>query len=38
MSIDLALLRQRFAALQADADIVVVVEGAGGWYAPLSDT
>lgn len=37
VSIDLALLRQRFAALQADADIVVV-EGAGGWYAPLSDT
>ena len=37
MSIDLALLRQRFARLAGDADIVVV-EGAGGWYAPLSDT
>lgn len=37
VSIDLELLRQRFAALQANADIVVV-EGAGGWYAPLSDT
>lgn len=37
VDIDLDLLRQRFAALQADADMVLV-EGAGGWYAPLTDT
>jgi dethiobiotin synthetase len=35
--IDLALLRSRFHALAASADCVVV-EGAGGWLAPLSDT
>ena len=35
--IDLALLRSRFDSLAASAD-VVVVEGAGGWLAPLSGT
>jgi dethiobiotin synthetase len=35
--IDLALLRSRFDSLAAASDHVVV-EGAGGWHAPLSDT
>lgn len=35
-AIDLAVLRQRLAALRQRAD-VVLVEGAGGWYAPVSD-
>lgn len=36
-TIDLALLRSRFASLAAASDCVVV-EGAGGWLAPISDT
>ena len=35
--IDLGLLRRRFEALAAAADCVIV-EGAGGWLAPISDT
>lgn len=35
--IDLALLRSRFDSLASAAD-VVMVEGAGGWLAPLSGT
>ena len=35
--IDLALLRSRFDSL-ADASDCVIVEGAGGWLAPISDT
>jgi dethiobiotin synthetase len=37
ISIDLALLRSRFDSLAAAADCVIV-EGAGGWLAPISDT
>jgi dethiobiotin synthetase len=37
VSIDLALLRSRFESLAAASDCVIV-EGAGGWLAPLSDT
>lgn len=36
-TIDLALLRSRFASLAAASDCVVV-EGAGGWLAPIGDT
>lgn len=35
--IDLALLRQRFDSLAAAADCVIV-EGAGGWLAPIGDS
>src|SRR5579883_2207772 len=35
--IDLALLRSRFDTLAAASDCVIV-EGAGGWLAPISDT
>ncbi|MGH8297798.1 MAG: dethiobiotin synthase [Steroidobacteraceae bacterium] len=35
-AIDLALLRQRFESLAAAADCVIV-EGAGGWLAPIGD-
>jgi dethiobiotin synthetase len=37
VAIDVALLRERFAALQERAD-AVVVEGAGGFCVPLTDT
>jgi dethiobiotin synthetase len=37
VQIDIALLRERFLALRAQAD-AVVVEGAGGFLVPLSDT
>jgi dethiobiotin synthetase len=37
IAINLALIRDRFHALAALADFVVV-EGAGGWYAPISAT
>lgn len=37
VAIDLALLRSRFDSLAAAADCVVV-EGAGGWLAPIGDT
>lgn len=37
VAIDLAVIRARFDALAAHAD-VVVVEGAGGWLAPVSDS
>ena len=37
VAIDLALLRSRFDALAAACDCVIV-EGAGGWLAPISDT
>ena len=37
VSIDLTLLRSRFDSL-AHASDCVVVEGAGGWLAPISDT
>lgn len=37
VQIDIALLRDRFLALRAHAD-AVVVEGAGGFLVPLSDT
>lgn len=36
VAIDLALLRSRFDALAGHSDYVVV-EGAGGWLAPISD-
>jgi len=36
-AIDLSLLRSRFDSLAAASD-GVIVEGAGGWLAPLSDT
>jgi dethiobiotin synthetase len=36
-AIDLALLRSRFDSL-ANASDCVIVEGAGGWLAPISDT
>jgi dethiobiotin synthetase len=35
-AIDLTLLRQRFDSLASGADCVIV-EGAGGWLAPISD-
>lgn len=35
--IDLALLRSRFESLAADSDCVIV-EGAGGWLAPIGDS
>ena len=35
--VELAVLQQRYAELAAIAD-VVVVEGAGGWYSPLTAT
>jgi len=37
VDIDLALLKTRLDSMRQRADIVVV-EGAGGWYAPLSAT
>lgn len=37
VAIDLALLRSRFDSLAAASDRVIV-EGAGGWLAPISDT
>lgn len=37
VAIDLALLRSRFDSLARTADCVVV-EGAGGWLAPIGDT
>ena len=37
VSIEMGLLRERLDALGQQAD-VVLVEGAGGWLAPLSDT
>lgn len=37
IAIELALLRSRFDALAAASDCVIV-EGAGGWLAPISDT
>lgn len=37
VAIDFALLRDRLEALRRQADMVLV-EGAGGWYAPVSDT
>ncbi len=37
VTIDLALLRSRFDSLAAASDCVIV-EGAGGWLAPISDT
>ena len=37
ISVDLAVISDRFEALASGADIVVV-EGAGGWYAPISAT
>lgn len=37
VAIDLALLRSRFDSLAAASDCVIV-EGAGGWLAPISDT
>lgn len=37
VAIDLAFLRSRFDSLAASSDSVIV-EGAGGWLAPISDT
>ena len=37
VAIDLPLLRSRFGALATASDCVIV-EGAGGWLAPISDT
>jgi dethiobiotin synthetase len=37
VAIDLTLLRSRFDSLAAASDCVIV-EGAGGWLAPISDT
>lgn len=37
VTIDLALLRQRYDSLASAADCVLV-EGAGGWLAPIGDT
>jgi dethiobiotin synthetase len=37
IDLDLRVIRQAFETLAADAD-QVVVEGAGGWYAPISPT
>ena len=37
VTIELPRIQQNFAVLQAAADYVVV-EGAGGWFAPLSDS
>lgn len=37
VTIDLALLRSRFESLAAASDCVIV-EGAGGWLAPIGDT
>jgi dethiobiotin synthetase len=37
VSVDLSLLRERYATLAAGADCVIV-EGAGGWLSPLSTT
>jgi dethiobiotin synthetase len=37
ISVDLRLIRDRFEALTSNADFTVV-EGAGGWYAPISTT
>lgn len=35
IAVDLNVIRERFAALGRDSDFVVV-EGAGGWYAPIN--
>jgi dethiobiotin synthetase len=37
IDVDLTLIKNRFEALTSGADFVVV-EGAGGWYAPISQT
>ncbi len=37
VAVELAVLRRHLEALQAQAQ-VVLVEGAGGWYSPISDT
>jgi dethiobiotin synthetase len=37
VSIDAGLIKERFDALASGADFVVV-EGAGGWYAPINDS
>lgn len=37
IDVDVGLIKSRFQALAAGADFVVV-EGAGGWYAPISKT
>lgn len=37
IDVDLGLIKTRFEALASSADFVVV-EGAGGWYAPISKT
>src|SRR3981081_3660014 len=36
IEVDIATIRRNFDALAADADWVVI-EGAGGWFAPISD-
>ena len=36
IEVDIAIIRRNFDALAADADWVVI-EGAGGWFAPISD-
>lgn len=37
IEVDLRIIKERFLALASGADFVVV-EGAGGWYAPISPT
>jgi dethiobiotin synthetase len=37
IAVDVGVIESRFEALAASADFVVV-EGAGGWYAPISKT
>jgi dethiobiotin synthetase len=37
IDVDLRIIKERFLALASGADFVVV-EGAGGWYAPISPT
>jgi dethiobiotin synthetase len=37
IEVDMRLIRRSFDSLAAGADLVVV-EGAGGWYAPISDS
>jgi len=36
IEVDIATIRRNFEALAADADWVVI-EGAGGWFAPISE-
>ena len=36
VNIELPRIQQQFALLAADADLVIV-EGAGGWHAPICD-